>query len=227
MPRRSHTRSRSHSKSLSRSPSRSRSRSPPHHYSRSTYHHHRPSYRTTQDYPPPTSHHAKRIYRSRSRSADNEIERLNPPANKVLGVFGLSLHTDERDVRRIFEKYGRIEEIRIVYDRRTGRSRGFGFIYYDRVEDAKEAKKETHGMDIDGQKIRVDFSLTEKAHAPTPGIYMGSRYYGGSTGGSGGSRNGFGSYGGGSRSGRRTPSYERYSRSRSRSARRSRSVSYR
>lgn len=36
-----------------------------------------------------------------------------------------------------------------------------------------QAKKETHGMDIDGQKVRVDFSLTSRAHERTPGIYMG------------------------------------------------------
>ncbi|CAF0792232.1 unnamed protein product [Didymodactylos carnosus] len=227
MPRRSHTRS--HSKSISRSPSRSRSRtrSPPHsrsHY-RSSYHQHRSHHNHDHGYPPPASHYRgydggeKRIYRSRSRSGSSskryvdDIERLNPPANKVLGVFGLGLNTDERDLRKMYEKFGRVEDVRIVYDRRTGRSRGFGFVYFDRVDDAKEAKKETHGLDIDGQKIRVDYSLTEKAHAPTPGIYMGARYYGSS--GSGGSRNGYGSHrGSGSR--RRTPSYEKYSRSRSR-----------
>ena len=37
-----------------------------------------------------------------------------------------------------------------------------------------QAKNETHGMDIDGQKVRVDFSLTEKPHDRTPGIYMGT-----------------------------------------------------
>ncbi|CAF0745713.1 unnamed protein product [Didymodactylos carnosus] len=228
MPRRSPTRS--HSKSISRSPSRSRSRTrSPHsrpHYRTSNRHHH--SHHSHHGYQPP-SHvrgyggREKRVYRSRSRSGSSpkryvdDIERLNPPANKVLGVFGLSLNTDERDLRKMYEKFGRIEDVRIVYDRRTGRSRGFGFVYFDRVDDAKEAKKETHGTDIDGQKIRVDYSLTEKAHAPTPGIYMGARYYGSSSGG-GGSRNGYGSHrGSGSR--RRTPSYERYSRSRSRSRR--------
>ncbi|CAF0973626.1 unnamed protein product [Rotaria magnacalcarata] len=115
--------------------------------------------------------------RDRSRSSGHEvqddIERLNPTPSNVLGVFGLSSRTEERDVRRIFSKFGRINNIHIVYDRGTGRSRGFGFIYYDRIEDATAAKRETHGMDIDGQKIRVDFSLTDKPHDRTPGIYMG------------------------------------------------------
>ncbi|UJR31133.1 hypothetical protein I4U23_018640 [Adineta vaga] len=140
---------------------RSRSRSPRRDHRR---HHHRRS---------PVS---SRRQRSRSGDRDNkdDIERLNPIPSKVLGVFGLSSRTEERDVRRIFSKYGRISNVHIVYDRGTGRSRGFGFIYYEKVEDAKEAKKETHGMDIDGQKVRVDFSISEKPHDRTPGIYMGA-----------------------------------------------------
>ncbi|CAF1290880.1 unnamed protein product [Adineta ricciae] len=146
-----------------RSTSRSRSRS------RSPYREHRRRhYRRS-----PVS---SRRRRSRSGGADakDDIERLNPTPSKVLGVFGLSSRTEERDIRRIFSKYGRISNVHIVYDRGTGRSRGFGFIYYERIEDAKEAKKETHGMDIDGQKVRVDFSVTDKPHDRTPGIYMGA-----------------------------------------------------
>ena len=40
-------------------------------------------------------------------------------------------------------------------------------------EDAKAAKEECCGMDIDGRKIRVDYSITTRAHTPTPGVYMG------------------------------------------------------
>ncbi|CAF2677170.1 unnamed protein product [Rotaria sp. Silwood2] len=142
----------------STSRNRSRSRSP-----RQNRRRHKPS---------PVS---SRRHRSRSNEHDtkDDIERLNPAPSKVLGVFGLSSHTEEHVVRRIFSKFGRINNIHIVYDRGTGRSRGFGFIYYDRVENARDAKQETHGMEIDGQKIRVDFSLTDKPHDRTPGIYMG------------------------------------------------------
>lgn len=59
--------------------------------------------------------------RDQSRSGDHDtkddIERLNPAPSKVLGVFGLSSHTEERVIRRIFSKYGRINNIHIVYDR--------------------------------------------------------------------------------------------------------------
>ncbi|KAA0194435.1 Transformer-2 protein beta [Fasciolopsis buskii] len=56
----------------------------------------------------------------------------------------------------------------------TGRrSRGFGFVYFNHVTDAKAAKSDAHGMEVDGRSIRCDFSITDRPHSPTPGIYMG------------------------------------------------------
>lgn len=51
--------------------------------------------------------------------------------------------------------------------------KNFDWIYSDDSLFISKAKRETHGTEIDGQKIRVDFSLTEKPHERTPGIYMG------------------------------------------------------
>ena len=36
-----------------------------------------------------------------------------------------------------------------------------------------QAKQSTNGLEIDGRRIRVDFSITKRAHTPTPGVYMG------------------------------------------------------
>jgi transformer-2 protein len=88
-------------------------------------------------------------------------------------VFGLSLYTTERELKDIFSKYGPIEDVQVVYDRQTGRSRGFAFVYYDEIDDAREAKEKTNGVEVDGRRIRVDFSITKRPHTPTPGIYMG------------------------------------------------------
>ena len=55
----------------------------------------------------------------------------------------------------------------------TGRSRGFAFVYYESQEDAKAAKEAMCDQEIDGRRIRVDFSITKRAHTPTPGVYMG------------------------------------------------------
>ena len=53
-------------------------------------------------------------------------------------MFGLSLYTQERDLRDVFEHYGPIDDLQIVYDHQTGRSRGFAFIYMRNSEDAAE-----------------------------------------------------------------------------------------
>ncbi|MEJ1279520.1 transformer 2 alpha [Cricetulus griseus] len=99
--------------------------------------------------------------------------RANPDPNTCLGVFGLSLYTTERDLREVFSRYGPLSGVNVVYDQRTGRSRGFAFVYFERIDDSKEAMERANGMELDGRRIRVDYSITKRAHTPTPGIYMG------------------------------------------------------
>lgn len=164
---------------------------------------------------------------SRHRHAANDQgDRENPPAGRCIGIFGLSIYTKESDILDVFSRYGPIDDVQIVYDAQSGRSRGFAFVYFQNVADAAEAKDRCNGIDIDGRKIRVDFSLTQRAHTPTPGIYMGKThprshsqshshhgsgpphvsgggggggggYYGGSGGGGGGGYYGGGGGGGG------------------------------
>ncbi|TNN72190.1 Transformer-2 alpha [Liparis tanakae] len=99
--------------------------------------------------------------------------RANPDPSTCLGVFGLSLYTTERDLREVFSRHGPLAGVNVVYDQRTGRSRGFAFVYYERIDDSKEAMERANGMELDGRRIRVDYSITKRAHTPTPGIYMG------------------------------------------------------
>jgi len=99
--------------------------------------------------------------------------RDDPDPSKCIGIFGLSLYTTERQLEKEFGRFGTIERTQVVLDGYSGRSRGFAFIYYESVHDASDAKKEMNGMELDGKKIRVDFSITKRAHTPTPGMYMG------------------------------------------------------
>ena len=100
-------------------------------------------------------------------------DRENPETSKCIGVFGLSIYTSERELEAEFGKFGPMEKVQVVLDGHTGRSRGFAFIYYENIEDAEEARKTMTGTEMDGRKIRVDFSITKRAHTPTPGMYMG------------------------------------------------------
>ena len=61
-------------------------------------------------------------------------------ANTCLGVFGLSLYTTERELEKEFGKFGPIAKITVVLDGKTGRSRGFAFVTFEKVEDATEAR---------------------------------------------------------------------------------------
>lgn len=91
--------------------------------------------------------------------------RANPDPNTCLGVFGLSLYTTERDLREVFSRYGPLSGVNVVYDQRTGRSRGFAFVYFERIDDSKEAMERANGMELDGRRIRVDYSITkERTH---------------------------------------------------------------
>uniref|UniRef100_A0A8C6TCU3 RRM domain-containing protein n=1 Tax=Neogobius melanostomus TaxID=47308 RepID=A0A8C6TCU3_9GOBI len=73
-----------------------------------------------------------------------------------LFIGGLSFATKEDKLAEVFGKYGILEEVDVVRDTDTGRSRGFGFVKYadaKRAEDALEAMK---GRTLDGKAIRVE-----------------------------------------------------------------------
>jgi len=114
--------------------------------------------------------HSRSPMSSRRRHVGN---RDNPEASKCVGVFGLSLYTTERELEKEFGKYGPLEKVQVVLDGHSGRSRGFAFLYFESKNDACAAREALNGMDLDGRKIRVDFSITKRAHTPTPGMYMG------------------------------------------------------
>ncbi|KAM6934331.1 transformer-2 protein homolog beta [Xenentodon cancila] len=172
--------------SPSKSWSRSRSKSGSHSYHGSRRHHSRSrsrsrSYRRRSH---SRSYSGERRRRSHSHSPMSNRRRHignrgNPDPNCCLGVFGLSLHTTERDLKDVFTKYGPLADVCIVYDQQSRRSRGFAFVYFENTDDAKEAKERANGMELDGRRIRVDFSITKRPHTPTPGIYMGRPTYGG------------------------------------------------
>jgi transformer-2 protein len=160
-PRRYSEHSRRSSFSRSRSRSRSRRKSSSHRHRRSRS---RRRCRCASRSRSPSYHRRRRYYGTRE----------NPNKSRVLGVFGLSCLTSEHTLMDVFGKFGPIEHISIIVDAKTGNSRGFGFIYFTKIEHATEARGDCNGSTLDGKRIRVDYSITKRAHTPTPGIYMGS-----------------------------------------------------
>lgn len=112
-----------------------------------------------------------------------------------LFVGGLSFDTNERSLEQVFSKYGQIAEVVVVKDRETQRSRGFGFVTFENIDDAKDAMMAMNGKSVDGRQIRVD-----QAGKAADGRSRG--YRGGPAGGRGFFRGGRGrgpSRGGGDR----------------------------
>ncbi|KAL7421670.1 hypothetical protein Q5752_003439 [Cryptotrichosporon argae] len=125
--------------------------------------------RDRRDAPPPPA------YSGPPPHKPSHAPRAEP--NNVLGVFGLSIRTRERDLEDEFMRCGDVEKVVIVYDQRTDRSRGFGFITMRTIDDATRAIDKLNGVTLHGRAIRVDYSATQKPHAPTPGEYRGEKRY--------------------------------------------------
>jgi RNA recognition motif-containing protein len=81
-------------------------------------------------------------------------------SNKLF-VGGLSWSTTDESLGRAFSAHGEVTEARVVMDRTTGRSRGFGFVTFATEDGARAAKNAMDNAAIDGRNVRVDFA-TEK-----------------------------------------------------------------
>lgn len=73
-----------------------------------------------------------------------------------LYVGNLSYHTNENELRDLFAAYGEVESAKIITDRDTGRSKGFGFVEMADKGEAENAINELNGKEIDGRQIKVN-----------------------------------------------------------------------
>jgi len=104
--------------------------------------------------------------------------------SKKLFVGGLSWGTNEDGLHAAFERFGALEEAKVITDRDTGRSRGFGFVTFANPEDAETAMSEMDGTELDGRTIKVNV-----AHERNRGGGGGGGYNRGGGGGGGYNRN--------------------------------------
>jgi RNA recognition motif-containing protein len=73
-----------------------------------------------------------------------------------LFVGGLAWGTDDDRLREAFEEFGVIKEAKVINDRETGRSKGFGFVTFDTEAEATAAMSGMDGSNLDGRNIRVN-----------------------------------------------------------------------
>ena len=124
-------------------------------------------------------------------------------------VGSLPFSIEEADLRESFEAYGAVDSVKIISDKFTGRSKGFGFVEMPNDEEAQKAIDELNGATVQGRAIVVNKSEPKPEgerrsfnggggnRSGGGGGYGGGRPSGGGGGGYGGDRNsgGGGGYG--------------------------------
>lgn len=106
-------------------------------------------------------------------------------------VGNLSYETTEESLRELFAEHGDVEEVSLVTDRDTGRSRGFAFVTMPDAAQAQAAITATNGTELGGRTLNVN-----EARPKTGGGRGGGGGGGGYGGGGGGGGRGGGGYGG-------------------------------
>ena len=94
-----------------------------------------------------------------------------------LYVGNLSYSTTQERLREAFEKFGTVASADVVFDRETGRSKGFGFVEMPNADEAQRAIEGWNDQELDGRLLRVNEA---RPREPRPG---GGRYGGGRYGG--------------------------------------------
>jgi RNA recognition motif-containing protein len=77
-------------------------------------------------------------------------------------VGGLPFKVDEKELREIFEKFGEPSAVKLIIDKQSGRSKGFGFVEMEDEEAAQQAIEALDGSELYGRKIGVRISEEKK-----------------------------------------------------------------
>lgn len=109
-----------------------------------------------------------------------------------LYVGNLPYSYRDSDMEQAFSQYGTVASAKVMMERDTGRSKGFGFVEMSSDAEAKAAIEGMNGQQIGGRGLVVNEARPMEARPPRSGGFGG-----GSGGGYGGGRSGGGGYGGG------------------------------
>lgn len=107
---------------------------------------------------------------------------------KKLYVGNLSFNVDSESLGQLFGSKGTVESSRVITDRDSGRSKGFGFIEMSSSEEANACIEHFHGYEYEGREMNVTEARPQEPR---------NNFGGGGGGGGGGSRGGYGGGGGG------------------------------
>ena len=110
-----------------------------------------------------------------------------------LYVGNLPYSFRDEDLQQTFSQYGSVSSAKVMMERDTGRSKGFGFVEMGSDAEAQSAIQGVHGQSFGGRDLVVNEARPMEARPPRSGVGFG----GGGGYGGGGGRSGGGGYGGG------------------------------
>ena len=123
-------------------------------------------------------------------------------------ISNLSFDVNDSDLRELFEEYGEVSSAKVITDKFSGKSRGFGFVEMTNDEDGHRAIEELNQAEYDGKTINVSVAKPREDRPERKPYGGGDRSgnrggYGGNRGGYSGNRGGYGGNRGGDRGGDR------------------------
>lgn len=104
-------------------------------------------------------------------------------AQQNLFIGSLAYATTDDTLKAFFEQIGEVESARVITDRDSGRSKGFGFVQYKNDEDNQKAVDQLDGKELDGRAISVGLARPKEDR---PRRDFGGNDRGGDRGGNGG-----------------------------------------
>lgn len=81
-------------------------------------------------------------------------------------VSNLGFHVQDEDLKQIFGKFGEVSSAKVIKDRDTGHSRGFGFVEMESNEQASEAMASLNNKEIEGRNISVTVARQKENRSP-------------------------------------------------------------
>lgn len=78
---------------------------------------------------------------------------------KKLYVGNMNYSTDESSLKQLFSSYGNVISAKVIIDRMTGKSKGFGFVEIENDDDAKKAIDALNGKEFMGRTLRVNEAM--------------------------------------------------------------------
>jgi RNA recognition motif-containing protein len=74
-------------------------------------------------------------------------------------IGNLSYRLKEKDLAQVLGEYGAVKSVKIITDRETGRSKGFGFVEMENDSEGENAMKELNGAELDGRALVLKVAI--------------------------------------------------------------------